>query len=156
MSPAASASYRLPHPRRCTGGKLKYANDGTRPATVAASSNSNSASRRAPKQSYTPARNCRRVLKVAGSIMPDPTGRNRPASRNHAYPPCGGWVDLGGCPPRPPGRSGHAQFGHPAPQITDSLRDAGGNGWQRVAVAGEPARTVQTVPRTISLSESAY
>src|SRR5437870_9900111 len=67
-----------------------------------------------------------------------------------------GWVDLGGSPPRPPGRSGHAQFGHPAPQITDSLRDAGGNGWQRVAVADEPARTAQTFPRTISLSESAY
>ncbi len=60
-----------------------------RPATVAASSNSNSASRRAQKQSYTPARNCRSVLNVAGSIMPDPTGQNRPASRNRAYLLCG-------------------------------------------------------------------
>src|SRR5450759_5270452 len=89
MSPAASASYRLPHRRRWTGSRLRYASDGTSPATVAESSNSNSASRRVPKHSYTPARNCRRVLKVAGSIMPDPTGQNRPASRNRAYPPCG-------------------------------------------------------------------
>src|SRR5437016_5059548 len=89
MSPAARASYRLPHRRRCTGGRLKYANDGTRPATVAASNNSNNASRRAPKQSYTPARNCRSVVKVAGSIMPDHTGQNRPASRNRAHPPRG-------------------------------------------------------------------
>jgi hypothetical protein len=28
-------------------------------------------------------------LKVAGSIMADPTGQNRPASRNRAYLPCG-------------------------------------------------------------------
>src|SRR3954447_437767 len=35
-----------------------------------------------------------------------------------------GWVDLGSCPPRPPGRSGLARIGHPAPQVTGSLRDA--------------------------------
>ena len=47
------------------------------------------------------------------------------------------WVDLGSSLPRPPGRSGRAQFGHPAPQITDSRRQvewtgmAGGSGRAR-------------------------
>jgi hypothetical protein len=51
------------------------------------------------------------------------------------------WVDLGSCPPRPPGRSGLAQFGHPAPQITDSLRDEASSGQRSAAAAGAPAET---------------
>ena len=49
------------------------------------------------------------------------------------------WVDLGSCLPRPPVRSGRAQLGHPAPQITGSLRNArsSARGWP--AAAGEPA-----------------
>jgi len=58
----------------------------------------------------------------------------------------GGWVDLGGRPPRPPGRSGRAQFGHPAPQITASLRDGASNGRGPAAAADTPADTPQTVP----------
>ena len=44
---------------------------------------------RIKSSSYTPARNCRRVFNVAGSIMPDPTGQNRPMSRNRAHLPFG-------------------------------------------------------------------
>jgi hypothetical protein len=29
-----------------------------------------------------------------------------------------GWVALGDCSPRAPGRSGRADFPHPAPQVT--------------------------------------
>jgi hypothetical protein len=52
-----------------------------------------------------------------------------------------GWVDLGGCPPRPPDRSGRAQFGHPAPQITVSLRDGASNGRRSATAAGVPVNT---------------
>jgi hypothetical protein len=75
-----------PRRRRCTGGRLTYANDGTRPTTVAASSNSNNASRRRSKQSYTPALNCRSVLTVTGSIMPKPTGKKPAAVPESPWP----------------------------------------------------------------------
>ncbi len=107
MPPAASASYRLPQPRRWTAGRLKYASDGTSPATVAASSSSNRASARVSNRWYTPARNCRRVLKVAGSIMPDPTGQNRPTSQKSRFPTLRGlgrpgWVVAHPGPPKEP------------------------------------------------------
>jgi hypothetical protein len=51
--PAASASYRLPQPRRCTAGRLRYASDGTSPATVAASSSS-TAHPAVPRSAGTP------------------------------------------------------------------------------------------------------
>jgi hypothetical protein len=51
------------------------------PATVAASSNSNSASRRAPKRSYTPSRNCRRL-----SPGSRPGGRSAQGSKRRPAP----------------------------------------------------------------------
>jgi len=47
--------------------------------------------------------------------------------------------DLGSCLPRPPVRSGRAQFRHPAPQITDSLRNARSSGLGWPAATGGPA-----------------
>jgi len=64
-----------------------------------------------------------------------------PASGTPAHEVQGGWVDLGSCPPRPPDRSGRAQFGHPAPQITVSLRDGAPNEPRSVTAAGTPADT---------------
>jgi hypothetical protein len=59
------------------------------------------------------------------------------------------WVDLGSSLPRPPGRSGRAQFGHPAPQITGSLPDARSNARRGLAVTGVPATSAQTAPTSI-------
>jgi hypothetical protein len=52
---------------------------------VTASSSSNRASAHLSNRWYTPDRNCRRRLKVAGSIMAHPTGQNRLPSRNRDY-----------------------------------------------------------------------
>jgi hypothetical protein len=72
------------------------------------------------------------------------TAFTRAEKRNQVV--ASGWVDLGVCPPRPPVRSGRAQFGHPAPQITASLRGGVQNERRSAAAAGVHPGTAQTVP----------